>query len=88
MAPSAPLPAGLAEDGYELRRIDAYSPQDVVAFIHDILWTDCQMDARKQLERSVSKFFRDFSEDVRFSPKKRPVLKDRPLFLYSHGATL
>ena len=64
--PGPPLPARLAEEGFECCGIDAFSPEEIVAFMHGILLADCRMNARKQLESSVSKFFRDFTGESRF----------------------
>jgi GNAT superfamily N-acetyltransferase len=63
MVVTDPLPAYLAEAGFEVRGIEAFAPEEIVSFIHDILNGDCQMDARQQLDRSVAKFFSDHEAD-------------------------
>ena len=60
------LPVHLVEAGFETRGIEAFTPDEIVSFIHDILCGDCQIDARQQLDRSVAKFFSDYASEARF----------------------
>lgn len=60
------LPPHLADEGFEARGIDAFRPEEIVAFVDAILCGECQMDARAQLERSIAKYFQDYTEDKRF----------------------
>lgn len=60
------LPSSLGKQGFEISGIDVFQPAQLIEFIHGILWADCQMDARKQLEVSVSKFFADYDPENRF----------------------
>jgi len=66
LAAAHALPTNLQDQGFETAGIDSFGPEEVIAFVDRILWGDCQMDARKQLERSVTKFFTDFDDGRRF----------------------
>lgn len=61
-----PLPSHLQDQGFESAGIASFVPDDIITFVDEILRGDCQMDARKQLERSVAKFFNDFGDGRRF----------------------
>jgi len=64
--PPVTLPDHLADAGFEVSGIDAFTAERVVAFVDSILQDDCCKDAHRELERSVGKFFDDFSPDRRF----------------------
>lgn len=60
------LPTRLLEDGITPDGIEAFTPEEVVAFIHGILDADCGMKARKELERSAQRYFEEYEPGTRF----------------------
>jgi GNAT superfamily N-acetyltransferase len=62
---SIDLPAALAEQGFETKGIESFQPGEIIDFVHTMLLADCQMDAHRELEDSVGKFFADYNPGKR-----------------------
>lgn len=60
------LPPELIAEGFRVGGIDELDQSELISFIDEILADDCMMDAHSRLERSIAKFFDDFTQGRRF----------------------